>query len=93
MLYGKPFKEKLEKLAEKHPGLEFEHGYTDSYGKRKLKQYNVVEEALGAMLKYCDEMQIKLVDLFARFDDDGSMSVTHEEFKEGLRVRRLTLVK
>ena len=46
----------------------------------------MVEEALGAMKKYCDEMNMKLVDLFARFDDDGSMSVTHEEFKEGLRV-------
>ena len=68
-------------------GLNIPYGYTDSYGKRKLKKYNVVEEALTAMKKYCDEHGIGIIELFSRFDEDGSMSVTHEEFKQGLRVR------
>ncbi len=90
ILYGKTFKEKLMQVLEKHKEFECPFGYTDSYGKRKLKQYNVVEEALNAMKDYCVEHNINIVELFSRFDQDGSMSVTHEEFKEGLRVRNLT---
>ena len=81
----------LDEVAEKHHGLTILHGYTDSYGKRKLKRYNVVEEALMAMNKYCDDNHIKIVDLFTRFDEDGSMSVTHDEFKQGLKVSNFTL--
>ena len=40
-----------------------------------------------AIRKYCDEHNVKIVDLFAKFDADGSMSVSHDEFKIGLRVR------
>ena len=38
------------------------------------------------MKTYCDEHCINIVELFSRFDADGSMSVTHEEFKLGLKV-------
>ena len=86
ILFGPAFKEKLEEVLEKHKEFECPYGYTDSYGKRKLKQYNVVEEALNAMKAHCVEQGINIVELFSRFDQDGSMSVTHDEFKEGLRV-------
>ena len=84
---GKTFKEKLKLVQEKLTELNIPFGYTDSYGKRKLKQYNVVEEALTEMKKYCDQHGIGIIELFSRFDEDGSMSVTHDEFKQGLRVR------
>ena len=62
------------------------HGYTDSYGKHKLKAYNVVEEVMRAMKALCAERNINIAELFARFDTDQSMSVTHDEFKQGLKV-------
>ena len=73
-------------MLERHSNISIQYGYTDSYGKRKLRHYNVVEEALMAMNKYCDENKINIVELFSRFDEDGSMSVTHDEFKQGLKV-------
>ena len=82
------FKEKVEEVKEIHEKFECPYGYTDSYGKRRLKQYNIVEEAMNAMAKYADERNINIIDLFARFDADGSMSVSHEEFKIGLKVPR-----
>ncbi len=88
IILGNSFKEKLKEVQEKHENLNVPFGYTDSYGKRKLKQYNVVEEALTAMKKYCDEHGIGIIELFSRFDEDGSMSVTHDEFKQGLRVSK-----
>ena len=51
-----------------------------------FQEYNVVEEAMRAIGKYCSDHGIKIVDLFARFDTDDSMSVSHEEFAQGLRV-------
>ena len=85
-LYGKRFEEKLAELHEVYPEFTCRHGYTDSYGKRRLKRYNVVEDAMDAMRQYCLEHNINIVELFSRFDADGSMSVTHDEFKLGLKV-------
>ena len=86
IILGRVFKDRMKEVQDKHTELNIPFGYTDSYGKRKLKQYNVVEEALTAMKKYCDDHGIGIIELFSRFDEDGSMSVTHEEFKQGLRV-------
>ena len=80
------FKAKLEEVNKVHTDFKCPYGYTDSYGKRKLRHYSVVGEALKAMKDYCAEKGMNIVELFSRFDTDGSMSVTHEEFKEGLRV-------
>ena len=74
-------------MVNKFSNLAVRWGYTDMYGKRRMKEYNMVEEAMRAIGRYCDEHGIKIVDLFARFDTDDSMSVSHEEFAQGLRVR------
>ncbi|KAK2144402.1 hypothetical protein NP493_230g02037 [Ridgeia piscesae] len=90
-LYGKRFEQKLAELHEVHPDFMCRHGYTDSYGKRRLKRYSVVEDAMDAMRQYCQEHNINIVELFSRFDADGSMSVTHEEFKLGLKEAKMPL--
>ena len=36
--------------------------------------------------EYCQQQGMTLVEMFAKFDADGSMSVTHAEFREGLKV-------
>ena len=35
---------------------------------------------------YIEKQGLRLVDFFNKFDKDGSMSVTHEEFVEGIEV-------
>lgn len=72
-----------------HPDLQISYGYTDSYGKHKMRSYDMVAEALSTMQSFCQENKIQLVEMFARFDADGSTSLTREEFNEGLKVRRL----
>lgn len=79
-------------VQEKFTNFACQSGYSDLYGKRRMKEYNLVEDAMLAIRQYCDSHNMKIVDLFARFDADGSMSVSHEEFKTGLRVRRLKVM-
>lgn len=35
---------------------------------------------------YITKHNIKMIDFFQKFDQDGNMSVSHSEFKEGLEV-------
>lgn len=35
---------------------------------------------------YIEKTHLKLIDFFNKFDKDGSMSVTQQEFKEGISV-------
>ena len=79
-------------MSSRHNAFTCPYGYVDSYGKRSFKKYDVVGEALGAMNAYCNKHNINIVELFSRFDADGSMSVTHEEFELGLRVGLRMLV-
>ena len=87
IIYSDKFTAKQDEVVNKFSNLDVRWGYTDMYGKRRMKEYNMVEEAMRAIGRYCDEHGIKIVDLFARFDTDDSMSVSHEEFAQGLRVR------
>ena len=85
-LYGAGFAQQIEAVCDVHAAFRCPYGYTDSYGKRRMKRYDAVEEALTSMKTYCVDKSINIVELFSRFDSDGSMSVTHDEFKLGLRV-------
>ncbi|KAL8577659.1 hypothetical protein ACOMHN_060770 [Nucella lapillus] len=82
---------RIEEMQTVHPDLTIVYGYTDSYGKRKLRSYDMVTEAIEVMQSYCQMQGITLVELFARFDADGSMSVTHAEFREGLKDAKIPL--
>ena len=86
MTFSPRFKEKVDSVKEKHSQFTCQYGYSDSYGRRKLQGYSVVGEAMREIRKYCDHHNINIVELFARFDADGSMSVSHDEFTEGLKV-------
>lgn len=55
-------------------------------GKRKLKSYDVVDEALTFFRQYMTENDIDLVTFFQDMDEDGSMAVSYDEFREGLKV-------
>ncbi|XP_025109142.1 leucine-rich repeat-containing protein 74A-like [Pomacea canaliculata] len=81
----------LEELKQMHPDLQISYGYTDSYGKHKMRSYDMVAEALSTMQSFCQENKIQLVEMFARFDADGSTSLTREEFNEGLKEAKIPL--
>jgi len=46
----------------------------------------VVDEALTFFKQYMTENNIDLVTFFQGMDEDGSMSVSYDEFRDGLRV-------
>jgi hypothetical protein len=73
-------------VAAKHAQFKCAHGYSHGYGRKGLRRFGIVEMAMKAMAEYCEEHNINIVDLFSRFDSDGSMSVSHDEFKLGLKV-------
>ncbi|ELU04703.1 hypothetical protein CAPTEDRAFT_222965 [Capitella teleta] len=83
--FGSAFKRKVASLAEPHPEFKCLHGYLDSYGKKVRKKFDMVAQALQAMQEYCNKHSMNIVELFSRFDADGSMSVTHDEFKLGIK--------
>ena len=55
----------------------------------------MVDEALTFFKQYMAENNIDLVTFFQEMDDDGSMAVSYDEFREGLRVsvQRLFIVQ
>ena len=40
---------RIQEVKDLNEGLEIVHGYTDSYGKRKLVSYDMTEEAIRIM--------------------------------------------
>ncbi|RUS83338.1 hypothetical protein EGW08_008885 [Elysia chlorotica] len=82
---------RIQEVKDLNEGLEIVHGYTDSYGKRKLVSYDMTEEAIRIMQEYCANHNMSMVDMFTKFDADGSMSVTHDEFRQGLKEAKIPL--
>ncbi len=73
----------IKKTKETHENFVCLYGFMN-LGEKKL--YNPSQEALNYINAYCADNNISLMDLFAKLDTDGSMSVSYDEFKEGLRV-------
>ncbi|CAC5411343.1 unnamed protein product [Mytilus coruscus] len=85
MLTGKS-QERLAELKEPFPELEIIHGYTDSYGKRRMVGFgDMGQEALLCLKEYLEECNMTVTELFSRFDEDGSNSVDYDEFRQGIR--------
>ena len=49
MILSNAINPRLEELQTVHPELQINYGYTDSYGKRKLRSYDMVTEAIEIM--------------------------------------------
>ncbi|VDI06891.1 Hypothetical predicted protein, partial [Mytilus galloprovincialis] len=85
MLTGKS-QERLAELKEPFPELDIIHGYTDSYGKRRMVGFgDMGQEALLCLKEYLEECNMTVTELFSRFDEDGSNSVDYDEFRQGIR--------
>lgn len=87
-MLGASVVKELASLEEVHPNLEVVHGYTDSYGKRKMAGFDDLgEEALWIIKEFIEEKDLTVAKLFAEFDEDGSNSVDYDEFRQGIKVR------
>lgn len=86
-MLGASVVKEVESLEEVHPNLEVIHGYTDSYGKRKMAGFSDMgEEALWIIKEFIEEKDLTVAKLFAEFDEDGSNSVDYDEFRQGIKV-------
>nr|XP_022312945.1 leucine-rich repeat-containing protein 74A-like isoform X1 [Crassostrea virginica] len=93
VMLGASVVKEVESLEEVHPNLEVIHGYTDSYGKRKMAGFSDMgEEALWIIKEFIEEKDLTVAKLFAEFDEDGSNSVDYDEFRQGIKQAKIPLV-
>lgn len=79
--------ERLNEVKDLFTEIEIIHGYTDSYGKRRMIGFgDMGQEALLTLKEYLEEKNMTVTELFSRFDDDGSNSVDYDEFRAGIKV-------
>lgn len=78
---NKDFEEVYQLVLQQLPSLKLIHGGMEPPQKPKAKVHPMVKLA-----NYIEKHELRLVDFFNKFDKDGSMSVTHEEFMEGIEV-------
>ena len=81
VLVDKDFDTIFEQVRAQLPGVRMRHGGTEPPLKPKVRAHPMLR-----LMTYIDKNKLRLVDFFNKFDKDGSMSVTHEEFKQGLSV-------
>lgn len=91
-MLGTTVAKELESLKDTHPDLEVIHGYTDSYGKRKMAGFmDMGEEALWIIKEFIEEKDLTVAKLFAEFDEDGSNSVDYDEFRQGIKAWNISV--
>ncbi|KAL4236911.1 Leucine Rich repeat [Mactra antiquata] len=78
--------EHIQNLKDMHRHIDIIYGYSTSYGKNKGDPIgDILREGLECLREFCRENNVSLVELFSRFDTDNSMSVSLQEFQEGLK--------
>ena len=87
ILVNKDFEDVYKQVLEQIPSLKLKHGGMEPPQKPKAKIHPMMKLA-----NYIEKHNLRLVDFFNKFDKDGSMSVTHEEFVEGIEVCMLNLI-
>ncbi|XP_052212583.1 leucine-rich repeat-containing protein 74A-like isoform X2 [Dreissena polymorpha] len=79
ILVNKDFEEVFAQVKVQLPSLTLTHGGMEPPTKPKAKVHPMTK-----LVNYIEKHELRLVDFFNKFDKDGSMSVTHEEFVEGI---------
>lgn len=65
------------------PDIKVNHGGLEPPKKPKARVHPIVK-----LQNYIAKNNLKLMEFFKKFDADGSMSVSHAEFKQGLQVKQ-----
>ena len=71
----------LNKVREELPNLKVRQGSEGAPRKPKARVHPFVK-----LRNYIEKHNLRLVDFFNKFDKDHSMSVTREEFAQGIEV-------
>lgn len=80
-MVDKYFNEELEEFQKIFPNIVIKTGSDDLKLKPKVRLHPILK-----LRNYIDKHHIKLIDFFNKFDKDGSMNVSREEFIAGLNV-------
>lgn len=75
------FKDIYNKAKEIRPDLKIHYG-----GNRIPKRPKARVHPMVKLQNYIAKHNLKLLDFFNKFDTDGSMSVSREEFMQGIQV-------
>ena len=77
----------MKNLNDMHRHLTVHYGYAENYGKTKADNAaDILREGFECLRDYCRDNNVSLVELFEKFDTDSSMSVSLQEFQDGLKV-------
>ncbi|XP_033748788.1 leucine-rich repeat-containing protein 74B-like isoform X2 [Pecten maximus] len=79
ILVNNDFNEIYKQVQEQCPDMKLKHGGMEPPKKPKKPVHPMVKLA-----NYIQKNNLRLVDFFNKFDKDGSMSVTYEEFQQGI---------
>ena len=71
----------ITELKETHPNLSVIHGGLGGYVKPKPRP-----EPLSRLRKHLEEHNIKMIDVFRKFDPDNSTTVSEPSFREAIKV-------
>lgn len=88
VLVNKDFEEIFKQVQEQLPELKMRHGGMEPPLKPKARVHPMVK-----VMAYITSHNIRIVDFFNKFDTDGNMSVTHDEFKQGLKELGIPLLE
>ena len=75
------FLEELEEFQKSFPNVHIKTGSDSLKLKPKVKLHPIIK-----LRNYIDKHHLKLAEFFNKFDKDGSMNVTKDEFIMGLKV-------
>ncbi|KAK7487894.1 hypothetical protein BaRGS_00020795 [Batillaria attramentaria] len=85
---NRDFDEIYKQVQEQIPDLKLRHGGTEI----PLKPRPPVDP-MNKLMAYVDKHNLRIVDFFNKFDKDGSMSVSYDEFKQGLQDMGISLTE
>lgn len=74
-------------MSHKFPNIKITHGgFSNSSGIRDIKV-----DPMAVLQDYIDKNNLRIIDLFNRFDRDNSRSVDRREFLEGMKVGTMVI--
>ena len=68
-------------MQDQIPDIKMRHGGMEPPAKPRARIHPMIK-----LTNYIEKNNLRLVEFFNKFDKDGSMSVTYEEFEQGIEV-------
>ncbi|KAL8613986.1 hypothetical protein ACOMHN_023221 [Nucella lapillus] len=88
ILVDQDFEAIYQQVKDQLPQLRITHGGSVAPPKPRARLHPMVK-----LMAYIDKNELRLVDFFNRFDQDGTMSITRDQFRQGLRDAGIPLLE